>query len=178
MKIYKKITALVAGVAMIFGISNYAFAATPISAPKNVALEVNQSKKITIKGKNIISMKYKSMDTQIVEVNKKGKLTAKKDGKCKVKITIKYRKSKKAKRIIKKNFYCTVSVKDKTAIPTENETAAPVSTIAPSAAVSPTTAPSAETTTVPIPMPIYTGTFVPSSTLAPTTAGPMSTPCK
>ena len=77
---------------------------------KSMKLTVGQSKKIKVKGSYIKSKKYKTSNKKIVTVTKKGKVTAKKQGNCKITVTVKYKKSKKAKKYTTKKYKCSVSV--------------------------------------------------------------------
>lgn len=88
-------------------------AAKKPSATKTMKLTVGQSKTIKVKGSYIKCRKYKASNKNIVAVTKKGKVTAKKKGKCKITVTVRYKKSKKAKKYISKKLICNVTVKAK-----------------------------------------------------------------
>lgn len=76
----------------------------------SMQLVVGQSKTIKVKGSYIKSKKYKTSNKKIATVTKKGKVTAKKVGKCKITVTLKYKKSKK---YTTKKYTCNVTVKKK-----------------------------------------------------------------
>lgn len=83
---------------------------TPKVKQKNITLTAGKSKTIKVSGKYIKSKKFKSTKKKIATVSKKGKVKAKKAGSCKIKITVKYRKTKKAKKISTKKLTCFVKV--------------------------------------------------------------------
>ena len=85
--------------------------------------------KIKVKAKKGVKVKkvtYKSQNSKIAKVDKKGKVTAKKAGSTKIKVTVKYKKKKKA---LKKTLTLKVTVKKNeaggTATPTGNIGATP-----------------------------------------------------
>lgn len=63
-------------------------------------LTIGNSKKIKVNGLYIVNKKFKSSKKQIAQVSKKGKVTAKKVGQCKITITVKYKKTKKQKNLM------------------------------------------------------------------------------
>lgn len=101
------IFALLAG---IMPINTAEAANTPKLKQKRLSIIVGKSKTIKISGKYIKSKKFKSTKKAVAAVSKKGKVKAKKAGNCKIKITVKYRKTKKAKKISKKKLTCFVKV--------------------------------------------------------------------
>ena len=116
-------------------------AKTTLSVTKSLELTVGQSKTIKVKGSHIKSKKYKTSSKKIATVSKKGKVTGKGSGKCKITVTVKYKKSKKAKKYLSKKFTCNIKVKtqmpEKTAVSTnlpasaETPRQTPVNTVAP-----------------------------------------------
>ena len=158
-------------------------------------MTVGQSKTIKVKGSYIKSKKYKTSNKKIATVSQKGKVTGKGSGKCKITVTVKYKKSKKAKKYLSKKFTCNIKVKtqmpEKTAVPTnlpasaETPRQTPVNTVAPigtpNVAEAPTQIP--EKTMAPTDTPAVTEepteapTETPASTEAPTqTPGATVTP--
>lgn len=92
-----------------------------VSVTKSLTLIVGQSKSIKVKGSYIKSKKYKTSKKRIATVSKKGKVTAKKAGTCKITVTVKYKKSKKAKKYTTKKYICKVIVTKKaTTVPTKH----------------------------------------------------------
>ncbi|MDE6567373.1 MAG: Ig-like domain-containing protein, partial [Lachnospiraceae bacterium] len=129
--------------------ANASAAAKPVKlAKKSVTLKItNEDGKIsygktriklkTAKGVKIKSIKYKVKNKKIAKVSKKGVVTAKKKGKTKIKVAVKY--TYKNKKHTKKLTY-TVKVKKVNATTTAKKTAKPASvsiTNAPSGSVTP-----------------------------------------
>lgn len=108
----KRMLAVAVSVSLIWGAGDTisSAAATPL-VTKKTTINVGDKKTIRVKGKFIRSKSFKSTDKKIATVNKKGVVTARGKGKCKIKVTVKYRKSKKSKKYIKKNFVTVVAVK-------------------------------------------------------------------
>lgn len=77
---------------------------------KKMTLTVGQSKTIKVKG-SVKKKTFKSKNRSVATVSKKGKVTAKKVGKCKITVTLKFKKSKK---YITKKYTCKVTVIKKT----------------------------------------------------------------
>lgn len=94
-------------------------AATKPTVTKKLTITVGSKKTIKIKGKYIKSKKFKTNKKSVVTVNKKGKVTGKKAGKAKITVTVKYKKTKKAKKYTTRKYTCTVTVKDNAPIVTE-----------------------------------------------------------
>ena len=88
-------------------------AKTKISVTKSMNLTVKESKTIKVKGSYIKSRKYKSTNKKVATVNKKGKVTGKSKGNCRIIVTIKYKNTKKAKVYRTKKAICYVKVKNK-----------------------------------------------------------------
>lgn len=93
-------------------------AGAPSLKTKKLAIQKGKSKTIKIKGKRIKSKKFKSSKKKIATVTKKGKVKGKKVGSCKIKITVKYRKKKKAKKLSTKKLTCKIKVVNKTPVQT------------------------------------------------------------
>lgn len=77
----------------------------------NKILAVGKTTKIKVKGYNIQSIKYKSLNRKIAIVNKKGKVKAVRKGKVKIHIVVKYKKSRNSKNIKKRILIMTIKVK-------------------------------------------------------------------
>ena len=60
-----------------------------------------------------------SSDAKVAKVTSKGKVIAMKAGTCVVTVSVKYKKNKRAKKLIKKTFFCAVTVKPGSTPPTE-----------------------------------------------------------
>ena len=85
-------------------------AGAPKLKVKKLTITKGKSKTIKVTGKRIKSKKFKSSRKSIATVSKKGKVKAKKAGTCKIKVTVKYRKTKKANKLSTKKLTCTVKV--------------------------------------------------------------------
>lgn len=81
-----------------------------LKSKKEVSLKEGGSSKVKVSGKYIVKVTYSSSDKRIAVVSKKGKITAKGSGSCKVKAKVSYRKKAEGK-IYKKSFTVTVKVK-------------------------------------------------------------------
>ena len=79
-------------------------ASVPKLKDKKIIVVKGKTKTIKVKGKRIQKKKFKSSKKSIATVTKKGKVTGKKAGSCKIKITVKYRKSKRYYKKIYKTF--------------------------------------------------------------------------
>lgn len=77
---------------------------------KTITIEKGKTKTIQVKGKRIKSKKFTSTKKKIATVSKKGKVKGKKVGSCKIKVTVKYRKAKKSKKLYTKKLTCKVKV--------------------------------------------------------------------
>lgn len=93
-------------------------AKTPVMK-KKIEITKGKSKTLKVTGKYIKSCRFKTTDSRVVRVNQKGKVTAKKVGKCKIKAWIKYRANKRSRKILKKTLVCAVTVKAVSPIQTE-----------------------------------------------------------
>lgn len=91
-------------------------ASVPKLKDKKIIVVKGKTKTIKVKGKRIQKKKFKSSKKSIATVTKKGKVTGKKAGSCKIKITVKYRKSKRAKKLSTKKLTCQVKVVKKTKV--------------------------------------------------------------
>lgn len=85
-------------------------AGAPKLKVKNLTITKGKSKTIKVKGKRIKSKKFKSSKNSIATVSKNGKVKAKKVGTCRIKVTVKYRKTKKAKKLSTKKLTCKINV--------------------------------------------------------------------
>lgn len=74
---------------------------------------------IKVSGKRIKSQSFLSSDARVAKVTSKGKVIAMKAGTCKVAVSVKFKKSKKAKKVSKKTFSCVVTVKAGSIAPPE-----------------------------------------------------------
>ncbi len=117
MKLNRKVIATMLAVSMVTATAGSsavtAEAASKPSVTKQLTITQGKKKTITVKGKFIKSKSFKSTNKSIAVVNKKGVVTAVSKGKCKVKVTVKYSKSKKAKKVLKKEFVTQITVKAK-----------------------------------------------------------------
>ena len=59
-----------------------------LASRKKLSIEAGRSSQIKISGNNILEIKYSSSDKQIASVSKKGKITAKHTGVCKININV------------------------------------------------------------------------------------------
>ena len=78
---------------------------------KSLAMEKGGISRIKISGNNILQIKYSSSDKRVADVNKKGKITAKSTGVCKININVCYKTAKNSRR--RKKLMVNVSVKPK-----------------------------------------------------------------
>lgn len=85
-------------------------ASTPRLKNKKITIVKGKTKTIKVKGKRIKSKKFKTTKKKIATVTKKGKVKGKKVGSCKIKVTVKYRKTKRAKKLSTKKLICKVKV--------------------------------------------------------------------
>ena len=72
-------------------------ASAPKLKDKKITVAKGKTKTIKVKGKRIKSKKFKSTKKSVATVTKKGKVTGKKAGSCKIKVTVKYKKTKRAR---------------------------------------------------------------------------------
>ena len=119
-RVFSIVLAMVLCFSLVFSIG----AATKIKLnSKKVTLVTGQTFKLIISGKKIKKKTFKSTNKKVATVSKKGKITAKATGSCKIKVTVKYGKKKV------KKLSCKVTVVAKT-VPkkTEQPTKKPVET--------------------------------------------------
>lgn len=158
MKTAKRVIASLITASMIFAECSIggqlATAASTPTMAKSLNITAGRTKKIRVKGTNIISKKFKSSNTRIATVSKKGVVKAKKAGKCKIKVTVKYRRTKKAKKISKKVLSTVVKVKKAAVLPTPS--------------IEPSSVPDAEQTMEPSTLPETTPALLPSDSAEPT----------
>ncbi len=83
------------------------------SMQKKLALKEGKKKVLKVKGKYIKKCKFSSTKKKIATVGKKGKVTAKKAGTCKIKAVVWYAKSRGSKKYVKKVLWCNVTVSSK-----------------------------------------------------------------
>ena len=120
--------------------------AVPTTA-KTITIMTGSKKILRVRGKNIISMKFKSSESQIASISNKGMIKAKKAGKCRIKTTVEYKKARRGKKIYKRVLTTKVTVKKTPVKPTSSikPTKIPdvVQTVEPSAIPDITTMPTA-----------------------------------
>lgn len=118
-KMIQKTAAGVLLAALVIGGMSVSTSASNVPAvTKKLALKAGKTGTIKVSGKYISSMAFKSGNSKIAAVSKKGKVTAKKEGICTIKVTVKYRKAKSAKKVSTKKYQCVVEV----SAPTESQT--------------------------------------------------------
>ena len=83
----------------------------------NIILKVGNTKKLSLKG-IIVSKKFTSSDNRFATVTKEGKITALKEGTCRIYVNIRYKKKKNTNKIYKKRMTYAVKVnkKDETSV--------------------------------------------------------------
>lgn len=91
-------------------------ASAPKLKDKKITVVKGKTKTIKVKGKRIKSKKFKSTKKSVATVTKKGKVTGKKAGSCKIKVTVKYKKTKRARKLSTKKLTCQVKVVKKTKV--------------------------------------------------------------
>jgi len=113
MKIAQKVLAGFLALTIMFsGCSSSSLAAGAPKATKSLTITTGKKKSIRVQGSNIVSKAFKSSNRKIATVTKKGVVTAKKAGNCKITITVTYRKTKKAKKNLKKALTTKITVKN------------------------------------------------------------------
>ncbi|RKI66194.1 hypothetical protein D7V82_15145 [bacterium 1xD8-6] len=98
------------------------FKAEAVSQPKvskTLIIQEGKDKIIKVSGQRIKSKSFLSSDAKVAKVTSKGKVIAMKAGTCVVTVSVKYKKNKRAKKLIKKTFFCAVTVKPGSTPPTE-----------------------------------------------------------
>lgn len=106
---------------LLFGQGAQEVSAKLPSMAKKAALKEGKTKRLKVKGKYIKTCRFTSTKKSVATVNAKGKITAKKAGKCKIKAVVLYKKNKKAKKYVKKTLCCHLTVKAKTVVKTDEE---------------------------------------------------------
>ena len=119
MKFTKKVTAIILSLCLMPLNNMPVIASGKPAVTKSITITQGEKKAIKVKGAFIKSKRFKSYNKKIATVNKKGIVTAIKKGKCKIKVTVRYAKSKKAKKFYKKEFKTEVTVKSKKEMATE-----------------------------------------------------------
>lgn len=138
----KKFLAVILAASMAIGLCQTdASAAKAPKAAKKITVTVGSSRKLKVTGSFIKSKKFKSSDTKIASVSKKGLVKAKKAGKCKITVTVKYRKSRKSKKVYKKVLKTAVTVKKAKPKPTVTPSAVPTAEPTATPEVTPTAKP-------------------------------------
>lgn len=85
-------------------------ASVPKLKDKKITVVQGETKTIKVKGQWIKSKKFQTTKKSIATVTKKGKVKGKKVGSCIIKVTVKYKKTKKAKRLSTRKLTCKVKV--------------------------------------------------------------------
>lgn len=91
-------------------LTNVAFAAKVPTANKKMTITAGQSKTIKIHGKNLVAKSFTSSNQKIATVNKKGNVKARKEGTCRIKILVQYKKTTSSAKISTKKMECVVHV--------------------------------------------------------------------
>ena len=131
----KKMIAGLAAVSLLLaecgGTASTVMAAGAPTAAKSLTITAGKKKTIKVSGANIKSKAFKSSKTKIASVNKKGVVTAKRAGNCRIAVTVKYRKTKKAKKLLTKKLICKIKVTGGQTVPVTEPTADSTVTPAP-----------------------------------------------
>lgn len=106
----RKTIILMAAVLLLLGNNGVAAVAKTPTATKTLTMAEGQKKTVVVKGTNIKSKTFKSSNTKVATVNKKGIVTAQQEGNCRITVTIKYLKNKKVKKTLKKVLTTEVTV--------------------------------------------------------------------
>lgn len=147
------------------------------TATSSLTIQAGKKKTIKVKGSFIKSKTFKSSNAKIAAVSKKGVVTAKKAGNCKVTVTVKYRKTKNAKKLLSKKLICKVTVKGASSVPETTPSPEPTATPEPPATTEPTATPEPPATTEPTATPEPPATTEPTATPEPpATTEPTATP--
>lgn len=110
-KSFQKIAAwIMLAVVFCVGFGYIVYAAEEPYLPEKILLAEGKTKTLKVEGKNIESMIFTSTNKKVATVNKAGKVVAKKAGKCKIKVLVKYRKTKTAKQLSIEKLQCSVKV--------------------------------------------------------------------
>lgn len=76
----------------------------------SMTVKEGKTKKITVAAKYLVKKTFQSTDTSVATVTKAGKVRGKGAGECKIKVKVRYKKSRNAKKIHTKKFTCNVNV--------------------------------------------------------------------
>lgn len=107
---------------LISGVPAITSASNVPTVTKKLELKAGDTGKIKVSGKNISSSLFESSNTKIAKVSKNGTVTAKKKGSCKIKVTVRFIKSKSLKKLSIKKYQCAVKVTDGSSKPEQEET--------------------------------------------------------
>lgn len=117
-KVIQKIAAgLLLAALVIGGMPVSTSASNAPTVTKKLALKEGKAGTVQVNGKFISSTAFKSDNSKIAVVSKKGKVTAKKEGTCNIKVTVKYRRTKSAKKVFTQKYQCVVQVAKGTSEP-------------------------------------------------------------
>lgn len=106
----RKMIAVLAVLALLVLDGGAAAAAGVPTAAKSMTITEGKKKPIKVRGKLIKSKSFKSSDKKVAKVSKKGVVTAIKRGRCNVTATVKYRRSKKSKKVYTKKLKVAIIV--------------------------------------------------------------------
>ena len=115
----KIISAVLIFVIMLLCVSDETEAVSQPKASKTLIIETGKDKMIRVSGQRIQSKSFLSSDAKIAKVTSKGKVIAVKAGTCKVTVSVKYRRNKKTKKVLKKIYSCAVTVRQGSTVPPE-----------------------------------------------------------
>ncbi len=128
---------------------------------KQCKLVVGQKQSLKVTGKRIKSVSFRSTKPKIASVTKKGKVKARRAGKCQIQIKVKYKKKAASRKYVVKKLYCNVVVKQ-TGNTGKKVTAAPGGQKPEDGKIQATAVPAdSEATTKPMPTKKPVSTFVP-----------------
>lgn len=119
-RVTDRVLAVFLSVGIVFGMPVPEAEGAAASKPrvtKKLTLEEGNTGKIRVSGKYVKSVSYKPEKKKIVSVDARGTVKAKKAGKCRVWVTVKYKKKKSAKNTVAKKYTCRVVVKKKKKVP-------------------------------------------------------------
>lgn len=116
----KKIVSVVLAVAMVVSCVSVKTEAAPVlKVSKVLTVEEGKGKALKVSGQGIESMSFLSSDAKVAKVTSKGMVIAMKAGTCIVTVTVKHKKNRKARKVLKKTFYCAVTVRQGSTVPPE-----------------------------------------------------------
>ena len=108
----KKIVSVVLAVAMVVSCVSVKTEAAPVlKVSKVLTVEEGKEKALKVSGQGIESMSFLSSDAKVAKVTSKGMVIAMKAGTCIVTVTVKHKKNRKARKVLKKTFSCAVTVR-------------------------------------------------------------------